>query len=195
MDGPKARGNYSVTVSGTKVTRHQSAPGAVQENGDIKFASGMIYSKQHCNDISGSYIRSVDKAIIAVEQVGCDARFFRMSGTKGPEKRSATVSGTQVTVYQSAPGVVQENGDIRFASGVIYSKQHCNDISGSYIRSVDNAINAVEQVGCDASFIRMSGTNGPEKRSATVSGTKVTVYQSAPGVVQENGDIRFASGV
>merc|ERR1711953_1173244 len=132
MDGPKARGNYSVTVSGTKVTRHQSAPGAVQENGDIKFASGVIYSKQHCNDISGSYIRSVDNAIIAVEQVGCDASFIRMSGTKGPEKRSATVSGTKVTVYQSAPGVVQENGDIRFASGVVFSKQRlCGNIGAS----------------------------------------------------------------
>jgi len=107
------------------VTRPQSAPGVVQENGDIRFASGVIYSKQHCDDISGSYIRSTDKAHFVVEQIDCDARFTCMNVAEGCDNYSATVSGTKVTRPQSAPGVVQENGDIKFASGVIYSKQHC----------------------------------------------------------------------
>jgi len=177
------------------VAPYQSAPGVVQENGDIKFVSGVILSKQHCNDISGFYIRSMDKALFAVEQTGCDAYFTRMHCLDWCAGSSATVSGTKVAPYQSAPGVVQENGDIKFASGIIYSKQHCVDISGSYIRSMDKALIAVEQIGCDARFTRMNGTQGRANSSATVSGTQVAPYQSAPGVVQENGDIRFASGV
>jgi len=63
-----------------------------------------------------------------------------MNGTQGRANSSATVSGTQVAPYQSAPGVVQENGDIKFVSGVILSKQHCIDINGLYIRSMDKAL-------------------------------------------------------
>jgi hypothetical protein len=75
-----------------------------------------------CNDISGSYQRSTDQAFFTVEQTGCEASFTRMTGTVGDAGYSATVSGTTVIRYQSAPGHVQQNGDISFASGILYVK-------------------------------------------------------------------------
>jgi len=195
VNGTAGRSKSSATVEGTRVIMFQSAPGDIQENGDIKFVSGVVYSKVPCQDISGSYIRSTDQALIRAEQSGCTAAFTRVNGTDGPSEFSAIVEGTRVIRFQSAPGDIQENGDIKFVSGIVYRKVPCQDISGSYIRSTDQALIRAEQSGCTAAFTRVNGTDGPSEFSAIVEGTRVIRFQSAPGDIQENGDIRFVSGV
>jgi len=45
LNGTAGRPAYSAIVEGTKVAPHQSAPGYVQANGDIKFLSGVVYAK------------------------------------------------------------------------------------------------------------------------------------------------------
>jgi len=188
--------SYSAIVRGTRVARHQSAPGEVQQNGDIQFSSDIVYTKIiKCSDISGSYTRSRDQAIFTVAQTGCAAQFTRWNGVVGNPAYSVAVIGTKVTRHQSAPGYVQENGDIKFLSEVMYTKIKCSDISGWYISSADRGLLTVEQTGCEAHFTRENGSVGRAAFSAIVKGTKVIRYQSAPGYVQENGDIRFDSGI
>lgn len=175
---------------------YQSAPGHVQENGDIQFLSGYVLAKIiKCSDISGSYALSRDQALFTVVQKGCVAQFTRVKGTAGSPAYFAAVKGTKVMRHQSAPGYVQENGDIQFLSEVVYTKIKCSDISGWYISSADRGLLTVEQTGCDAHFTRVNGKVGRAAFSATVRGTKVIRYQSAPGYAQENGDIKFDSGI
>jgi len=176
--------------------------GSAVHSNDQTVGQSISLAEALCSNISGSYIRSSDQALIKIEQTGCAAQFTRVNGTVGRPASSATVRGTRVMPYQSAPGRVQENADIRFRSGVVYAKIKdgyakikCSDISGSYIPSGDRALFTVKQKGCAAHFKRVNGTVGSRAYSATVSGTKVTRHHSAPGDVQENGDIRFLSGV
>lgn len=49
LTGTAGSSAYSVTVAGTHVARHQSAPGYVQANGDIKFLSGVVYARGATN--------------------------------------------------------------------------------------------------------------------------------------------------
>merc|ERR1719225_1355265 len=94
--------NYSATVSGTKVTSPQSAPGVVQENGDFDFLdedllSGAGIVEPECLDktsmISGAVIFLAAQLVIVILFAMIWRRNLRNS-SKGLDLLEGSTAGT-----------------------------------------------------------------------------------------------------